>query len=232
MKLESKTVAVSELSRDCISQMQQLMEAHYEGVSTRQFLTDLFNKQWVILLYHEGWLCGFSTQMLFDHPLRGRTFKILFSGDTIIEKKLWGSLALPVAWGRLMLSLRSAHPDAELYWLLTSKGYKTYRFLPVFFREFHPCCTAETPALERELLHSVAARRFGKKFDAATGILHATPGAQRLRAGVADIDPKRLQDPHVAFFQKLNPGYAQGDELVCLARFHPDNLTPYIRRQL
>jgi hypothetical protein len=41
-----------------------------------------------------------------------------------------------------------------------------------------------------------------------------------------------LQDPHVAFFQKLNPGYAQGDELVCLARFHPDNLTPYIRRQL
>jgi hypothetical protein len=232
MKLESKTVAVSELSRDCISQMQQLMEAHYEGVSPRQFQADLFNKQWVILLYHEGRLCGFSTQMLFDHRLPGRTFKILFSGDTIIEKKLWGSLALPVAWGRLMLSLRSAHPDAELYWLLTSKGYKTYRFLPVFFREFHPCCTAETPALERELLHSVAARRFGKKFDAATGILHATPGAQRLRAGVADIDPKRLQDPHVAFFQKLNPGYAQGDELVCLARFHPDNLTPYIRRQL
>jgi hypothetical protein len=36
----------------------------------------------------------------------------------------------------------------------------------------------------------------------------------------------------VEFFQKLNPGHAQGDELVCLARFHPDNLTPYIRRQL
>jgi hypothetical protein len=232
MKLEAKTISVSELPRDCIPRMQGLMEAHYEGVSSPRFLADLLDKQWVILLYHENRLCGFSTQTLFDHPLHGRTFKILFSGDTVIEKNLWGSLALPVAWGRLMLSLRTAHPDAELYWLLTSKGYKTYRFLPVFFYQFHPCCAAETPALERELLQSVATRRFGKDFDAATGILRAVPGAQRLRPGVADIDQKRLQDPNVEFFQKLNPGHAQGDELVCLARFHPDNLTPYIRRQL
>jgi hypothetical protein len=232
MKLEAKTISVNELPRECIPRMQELMEAHYEGVSSPRFLADLFDKQWVILLYHENRLCGFSTQTLFDHLLQGRTFKILFSGDTVIEKNLWGSLALPVAWGRLMLSLQAAHPDAELYWLLTSKGYKTYRFLPVFFHQFHPCCAAETPALERELLQSVATRRFGKDFDAATGILRATPGAQRLRPGVADIDQKRLQDPNVAFFQKLNPGHAQGDELVCLARFHPDNLTPYIRRQL
>ena len=63
-----------------------------------------------------------------------------------------------------MLSLRAAHPDSELYWLLTSKGYKTYRFLPVFFHQFYPCCAAETPALEKELLEGVASQRFGKRF--------------------------------------------------------------------
>jgi hypothetical protein len=232
MKLDSQTVLVSELCADSIALMQQLMCRHYEGVSERQFLGDLRDKQWAILLCDNGRLCGFSTQMLFVHSLAGRRVKILFSGDTVIDKSHWGSLALPIAWGRLMLSLLESDPGMELFWLLTSKGYKTYRFLPVFFREFYPCFEAKTPAYERELLQSVAAERFGDCFDAAAGIVRAKPNAQKLREGVADIDEKRLRDPHVAFFQKMNPGHAQGDELVCLARFHPNNLTPYIRRQL
>jgi hypothetical protein len=232
MTLESQTIPVSALQPDCIAQMEQLMRAHYDGVCEIQFRADLSAKQWVILLRDNGQLCGFSTQVLFDYPLAGRRVKILFSGDTIIEKKHWGSLALPVAWGRLMLSLCAAHPESELFWLLTSKGYKTYRFLPVFFHEFYPCCTSETPAFEKALLEAAASQRFGKRFDPACGVLRAEAGAQRLRNGVAEIDAIRLRDPHVAFFQKKNPGHAQGDELVCLARFHVENLKPYIRRQL
>jgi hypothetical protein len=141
-------------------------------------------------------------------------------------------MALPVAWGRLMLSLGVAHPGRELFWLLTSKGYKTYRFLPVFFHAFYPCHTTDTPSFEKALLRSIATKCFGERFDVAAGILRAEPGAQRLREGVAEIDGRRMRDPHVAFFQRRNPGHARGDELVCLARFHPDNLKPYIRRQL
>ena len=232
MRLNSQTLLIGDLPTELIAQMQQLMHAHYEGVSEGRFLADLQAKQWVILLWDHGTLCGFSTQVLFDHSLAGRCVKILFSGDTIIDKTHWGSLALPVAWGRLMLSLHAANPDTKLYWLLTSKGYKTYRFLSVFFHEFHPSCVSPTPAFEQALLSSIATQRFGKRFDNAAGILRAEPGAQRLREGIADIDDKHLRDPHVAFFQKLNPGHRRGDELVCLARFHPDNLTPYIRRQL
>jgi hypothetical protein len=158
--------------------------------------------------------------------------KVLFSGDTVIDKSHWGSMALPVAWGRLMLSLLAAQPGVIFYWLLTSKGYKTYRFLPVFFREFQPCYNAEPTPSEKKLLRSVAVHRFGTRYDAAAGILRAEPGNQRLREGVAELDSRRLRDPHVAFFQQRNPRHAQGDELVCLARFHPDNLNPYIRRQL
>jgi hypothetical protein len=232
MKLESQTLPVSGLRPDCIAQMERLMRAHYEGVSESLFRADLAAKQWVILLLDNGGICGFSTQVLFDCPLAGRDAKILFSGDTIIDKKHWGSLALPLAWGRLMLSLCAAHPASELFWLLTSKGYKTYRFLPVFFHEFYPCFARETPPFEKALLESAARRRFGGRFDPAACILRAEPGAQRLREGIAEIDAARLRDPHVAFFQEKNPGHARGDELVCLARFHAGNLKPYIRRQL
>jgi hypothetical protein len=230
MKLESETVPVAELRPECVAQMLRLMQAHYEGVSEARFVADLQAKQWVILLYDEGRLCGFSTQVQFECRFEDRSARILFSGDTIIDRQCWGSLALPVAWGRLMLSLTC--PDMELYWLLTSKGYKTYRFLPVFFHKFYPCFSTPTPAFESALLQGAARLRFGPRFDAAKGVLRAEPGAQRLREGVAEVDDRRLRDPHVAFFQQRNPDHARGDELVCLARFHPDNLKPYIRRQL
>jgi hypothetical protein len=232
MNLESQTVLVTQLRPDCIEQMLRLMQAHYEGVSEPQFRADLSSKQWAILLYDETRLCGFSTQVAFDFPHEGRQTRILFSGDTIIDKQHWGSLALPIAWGRLMLSLHSADPETELFWLLTSKGYKTYRFLPVFFHEFYPCFCSPTPVFEKALLDRVALQRFGTRYDAIGGVLRVDPGAQRLRDGVAELDLRRLRDPHVAFFQRQNPGHARGEELVCLARFHPDNLKPYIRRQL
>jgi len=128
--------------------------------------------------------------------------------------------------------LQAAHPDADLYWLLTSKGYKTYRFLPVFFREFQPCYHRGLSDFEIKLLHGVASNRFGERFVPASGILRAAPDSQHLKEGIADLDEHRLRDPHIAFFQQRNTGHARGDELVCLARFHPDNLTSYIRRQL
>ncbi len=231
MHLQAKTIAVGELTSAQRAAMFRLMDAHYAGVTEPQFLADLQTKQWVILLRDAERLCGFSTQVMFDHLADGRAVKVVFSGDTIIDKAHWGSLALPLAWGRLMLSLLAAHPGTELYWLLTSKGYKTYRFLPVFFHEFTPCHTHETSPLERNLLNSAATARFGARFDPGTGILRAQPGAQRLREGVAELDTQRLADPHIAYFQAINPGHRLGDELVCLARFHPDNLTEFIRRR-
>src|SRR5205823_6261147 len=92
-------------------------------------------------------LCGFSTQALLDVDVAGRRpVKALFSGDTIIDRGHWGVSALTRVWGRLALSLIDALPSTELYWFLISKGYKTYRFLPVFFREFYPRHDAPTPA--------------------------------------------------------------------------------------
>ena len=123
-------------------------KAQQAGQAGQAKLADLQAKQWVILLYDDNRLCGFSTQVVFDFPHEHRLTRILFSGDTIIDKHYWGSLALPVAWGRLMLLLQSSRPDTDLFWLLTSKGYKTYRFLPVFFHEFYPCYCTPTPSFE------------------------------------------------------------------------------------
>ena len=232
MGITAVITPVTELSEKHVRDMLRIMQAYYCNVSPYQFVEDLEEKDWVILLWESGCIRGFSTQMLFDHDFDGHWIQVIFSGDTIIEENYRGSLVLPVAWGRLMLSILSDHPERELYWLLISKGYKTYRFLPVFFREFYPSCMKETPTFEKALLCSLGRRKFGDRFDSELGIIRVSKGAQYLRPGVADITEMRRRDKHIAFFEKANPGHAKGDELVCIARCHENNLKPFILRRL
>jgi hypothetical protein len=47
-----------------------------------------------------------------------------------------------------------------------------------------------------------------------------------------DGSARRRQNPHVAFFLAKNPGHAEGEELLCVASLHPDNLRPIVRRSV
>jgi hypothetical protein len=209
--------------------MLALMQAHYVNVSESEFHADLEQKNWVILLESENLLYGFSTQAAMVVPHEGQLHRVVFSGDTIIAREAWGGLELPIAWGVMMRALRDSHPS-PLHWFLISKGYKTYRYLPVFFKHFIPS-RHEDPSTDPTLLNAAARLRFPHRFDAQTGIIQAEPGGQRLKPGLADPE-ERLDDPDVAFFLTHNPGHAQGDELACLARFDEENLRPFIRRHL
>lgn len=232
MELKAVTRPVTDLTESQTQEMLRLMEAYYLNVNREQFIKDLNDKDFAILLYEGNVIRGFSTWMLFEHHVQGRRVNVIFSGDTIIEKSHWGSLVLPFAWGDLMLSVLSRQPDKQLYWLLTSKGYKTYRFLPRFFLEFYPSCIKEAPPFEKSLLCSLGKRKFGERFNPATLIVQAIEGAQCLRPGIADITETQRKDRHVAFFEKANPGYSTGDELVCIVRCSADNVNPSILKQL
>ncbi len=209
-----------------------LMQSYYCNVTADQFVKDLREKDCVILLRENGHICGFSTQMLFNHDVDGRQILAIFSGDTVIEKNCWHSLALPLAWGRWMLSILYNNPERQLYWFLISKGYKTYRFLPIFFRDFYPSCMKETPTFEKALIYSLGRKKFGDRFDSESEVIRASEFSQYLRPGVADITNTRRRDKHVAFFEKANPGHVNGDELVCVARCHESNLKSFILRRL
>ena len=232
MGLQGVTIPVFDLTEKQVQEMLGIMQTYFLNVTRDQFLTDLEEKDQVILLSEDGRVRGFSTQMRLQHNINGHQINVVFSGDTVIERSHWCSLALPLAFGGLMFSILAENPEAKLYWLLTSKGYKTYRFLPVFFRRFYPSIMNRTPTFEKELLCSFGRQKFGDRFDAESDIVRAREGAQCLRPGVADITTARRRDKHILFFEKANPDHARGDELVCIARFHENNLNPFILRQL
>jgi hypothetical protein len=207
-----------------------LLSAHFQGVSRQRFAADLAEKNWILLLEEAGRLRGFSTLRIYetDGP-GGEPLTVIYSGDTIVEQGAWATAALPKSWIAAARALRERHRRGRFLWLLLTSGFRTYRFLPVFWRDFRPRPGTETPPEIRALLDHLARERFGTLFDAAAGVVRF-PEPQVLRAGLDAIPEGRLADPHVAFFLAQNPGWTQGDELVCLTELAESNLTPAGRR--
>jgi hypothetical protein len=227
MKLIGQLVPVPQVTAPQREAMFALMQRHYENVSRPTFDADLDEKRWVILLLDRETqaVCGLSTQTVLEAEAEGRPIRALFSGDTIVARDRWGDSALAHVWGRLALSLIDRCRDVDLFWFLISKGYKTYRFLPLFFHDFFPRHDHPTPPWARAAIDALASRKFPGAYDPLAGVVRAWPGKDRLRPGVADVTPERLRDPHVGYFAARNPGHARGDELCCLAPLMRANFT-------
>lgn len=227
MKLRGELVGVRQITPGLRDEMFSLMERYYENVTRDGFECDLEEKQWAIVLRdpQTDGLCGFSTQMMITAEVDGQTVWALFSGDTIIAQEFWGDSALTHVWGNLTLELIEQYPAGRLFWFLISKGYKTYRFLPVFFHEFYPRVGVTTPPQMAKVMTTLGRGKFREAFDAQAGVIRAYPGKDWLRSGVAAITAERLHDPHVRFFLERNPGHARGEELCCLAPLSRENFT-------
>lgn len=205
-------------------EMRRLMAEHFDGVTETQFDRDLAAKDWVLRFSRDGVLVGFSTLQVFSASHDGRDVNVIYSGDTVMAPEAWGSPVLARAWIALVRTIQESHPEAPWYWLLLSSGFRTYRFLPVFWREFWPRHDRDTPAEVGSLLAGLARDRFGSRFDAARGVVRFEH-PQRLRAHLAAIPEGKESDAHVRFFLERNPGHAAGDELVCLTELGNANLT-------
>lgn len=230
LSLEPHIVARHRLTDTVREAMLALHAAHFSNVRRERFMADLEEKDWVILLVKRGGgIAGFSTQKLMP-PIRADSpVRFLFSGDTIVERAYWNTPLLAGCFGHLMLRLLETHAGTGLYWFLISKGFRTYRFLPVFFEQFWPSPDRETPPEMAALLSVVATGKFGAAFDRMAGIVRVQDG-DCLAPELADVPTTRLHDPYVAFFLERNPGYTRGDELACLAPIRVDNLNTLARR--
>lgn len=232
MKLAGKIKEVNSLSQVEKDRMFELMASYFDNMKRETFERDLSEKQWVILLedLDIGYIRGFSTQMLMSEKIDKVSVKAVFSGDTIIEKEYWGQTELVKVWGKLIFSLIEKYKDSRLYWFLVSMGYKTYRFLKVYFYEFYPCYNKEFPRFEKAVLDVFAHKKHPLEYDANSGIIHFNYPKERLKAGVADVSAQRLSDPHIRFFVEKNPLYAQGDELACLTELKEENMRPVLKK--
>jgi hypothetical protein len=212
-------------------EMFELLSRHFEGVTRTQFERDLVAKQWVIALRQDDRLVGFSTLRATTSRFDGAPITVIYSGDTIVSPEAWGTPALARAWIAGVNHLRTRVPEQRCFWLLLTSGFRTYRFLPVFWRDFFPRFDASTPPAIQQLLVQLAREGYGSQFDAATGVVRFSQ-PQRLRGRLAEVPAGRDANPHVGYFLARNPHHHRGDELVCITEISEHNMTAAGRRMV
>jgi hypothetical protein len=210
--------------------MYELFSQQFEKISFEQFVQDLDEKSWVLLLEDEqGVLRGLSSMDIYDTKVDGRPVSVVYSGDTVVDSDTWRDSALSYYWMGAVGYLQRVCKKGDLHWFLLVSGYRSYRFLPVYSEHFYPRHDRKTPDDIQLLMDTLAAERFGDQYDPATGIVQLKAPSV-LKAGYCGIPQNRLADPHIAYFAQRNPGHEKGDELVCYAELAEDRLTRLGRR--
>ena len=194
-----------------IAAMERLYREFYLGADEADFRRDLAEKDYAILLRGTG-VCGFSTMKLVEVA----EMRVLFSGDTVVETSQRGQWGLAGGFGHMIKFVERMFPDEMAYWFLISKGARTYRFLPTFFRRYVPGPVADADLSAR--LARVASALYPCEYNPATGVLHFVGKKDRLRGDLLRMDTESVR------FRALNPGWMNGDELCCLAPLATDNL--------
>lgn len=224
--VDSSTLLTSE-----VKMMFDLYHQYYDASDFTLFNKDLQEKDYTILLRdNSGNICGFSTLMLIKFKFNSKNRMALFSGDTIIQREYWGTQQLSLSWCKLAGSIKSQYPDMPLYWFLIVKGYRTYRYLPLFAKNFYPTRRYETPTEAQAIMDHLAILKFGSAYKKDKGIVKFKQSRGHLSEKWADIPEHVIEHPDVQYFLEKNPGYLNGDELVCFTELTESNLRSHALR--
>lgn len=217
-KLYARYRPINRISAIEIRQMYQVFQAYYAYTDIDTFLADLSKKSGVILIRTRGEkrVVGFSTIVSMPMTVGRLKGQGIFSGDTIIEREYWGTRSLQLAFYRYIIREKLRKPFRPVFWLLISKGYKTYLLLANNFESYYPHPENHYPELDYVVRH-YCEELFPGCLDDEKGILYFGETAQCLKDGVAGVtDDLRKSHPKIRFFEECNPTWMNGTELPCV----------------
>jgi hypothetical protein len=228
--LTCRTLQIADIPASARSELFGLFSKHYDDVDLTRFESDFTAKDFALVLEYQGRPVGFTTARLLDFDWHGESIAVLYSGDTIVDRPFWGQQELARTWLAQIGRLARRQPGRRMVWFLIVKGHRTYRYLPVFAREFVPTTEAAGLGELSELRDAIAAGMFGSRFDPVSGTIRFAAPQSRLRAEFAEPTPRELNLPGVGYFLSANPGFRKGDELACLCELSPGNMRTRARR--
>ena len=141
----------------------------------------------------------------------------------------WGTQEL--VRGFSLAAGQAYQPGRRLLWLLLSKGHRTYAYLPLFAQRFFPSVDRERNAAELAPIIDLSANKiFGENWRPELGVVRFGESLGQLKPELIEGTRARATQRQVAYFLKKNPGFAKGDELVCMTELAPENLRRHVRR--
>ncbi len=216
-KIIRQNALVEDLSEALKRDMFSLFEKYYDYVDFDRFLTDLNEKTHVFFFYEQGTkrLVGFSTIFRKEIPeIASGLF--LFSGDTVIHEDYWGSKALQKSFFWFILESKIVSIRRPVYWMLMSKGVKTYLMMRKNFPASYPNYREKTPKEFKRVQNAFYQLKFPKHFKAESGLIVFEEKAGSVKTDSHFKPKEKTEDPEANFFYQKNPGFENGEELACI----------------
>ena len=221
----ARVIPVAALERATTLRMIEIYLGIYDGSSEALFLRDLAGKDEVLLVHAGERLVGFTTLRFLRREWGGRPISVVYSGDTVVERRHWGQQALAFSWIGRMGRYKREHPARPLYWFLLVKGHRTFRYLPIFGKSFYPHWRIDRRDL-KPLADLLGAEMFPGDYNPSTGVVEFAESHGHLRPEFATPSPDELRREGVQFFVERNPGFREGHELVCICEVEEHNMRP------
>jgi|TARA_B110000116_G_scaffold935_1_gene838 hypothetical protein len=223
--LKYKLKPVNEIKENEILRMFILMEENYDFIDYKNFNTDLYNKDYIgLLIDNKDIIQGFTTYSINPKKYLHPEYNILFSGDTVISEHFVGSQELGRGWAKTVAFFMHRYPKKKLLWYLMSKGHRTYLYLPYFFKKYYPALEENNnDASLKKIIDECSIYLFSNHWDTKKGIV-------KFKNKVGQLKQKHIKkslhknNKYVDFFLRKNPGFSNGDELVCMTEISLDNL--------
>lgn len=139
--IASETKKIADCTRQEIETFYRLLCRGFLGVSWHDFMRDFREKDAVMILrkeHGEGEIVGWSTLMVLTLPLPAEPgiadaeVKGIFSGDTAVLPEYRSGIGLGVELGAYFMQVYHQFPRHLVYYILISKGWRTYKIMPFF----------------------------------------------------------------------------------------------------
>ena len=224
-----KQVKVSDLSIINVDQMYCLMQENYDFVELDRFKSDMYKKDLVgILIDSRNVIQGFTTFSLNPFGYENSDYNILFSGDTVISSNYTGTQELAKGWCKTAGYFLANSPDKKLFWYLMSKGYRTYLYLPFFFNSYYPNIEKEDSYEYHKIANHVSYHLFEDNWCSKQGVIKFDKSLGQMKSVHVEKSFSK-SNRHVKFFISKNPGFVNGEELVCITEISIGNLKRYAK---
>ncbi len=215
-------------------EMHALFVQYYNNASLENFIKDMGKKTGAFILEDkiQRRIIGFSTWTELDLSYDGESAIGIFSGDTVIAKEYWGNKNLQRSFAKKMLITKLKKPNKKIFWLLISKGYKTYLLLTNNFLNFYPCHQTHNQKLE-SIVDDYCVQLYPDAYCQKNRLLDFGNDYQNLKDGVACITSEmKEQNLDIRHFEQLNPTWAKGTELPCVGEVSIAALLDFVKRNM
>ena len=188
--------------------MFSLFSQYYIDVNEEHFRQDLHEKTHVFYFTDRDGLAGFSTIFRKKIPYIS-SGSILFSGDTVTKQQYWGTKVLQRAFFRYIVASKLRSPFKPVYWMLMSKGFKTYLMMRKNFGRSFPTISEATPGNFLGIQRAFYTWKFKNAYNPVTHLISFDKSLGAVKGQLADPTSTQLKNPEVAAFIKFNPRYSR-----------------------